>query len=499
MKKITLLSLILFCATVTLPALWLGYRTEAASDFIPEWLLPTLAGSIILIAALLLLMTLQLNRRCQAWRRLEANLEDWADMPDSETVPPLEMAAVGHDIPPVVLGWNKLVSYMEKLQEGAAWQQDEGAMGQFLCSYDSQRLLGVLDSLTEGVLLADADGAVVLVNRACEGLLGRPLNEIIGCPIIDIFNEDDSREKIERLLDAQGTVSESRFEIVLGQEPQRTILSATGLRLGYSGESCDILISLRDVTQQKLAQSGRDNFIAHVSHELRSPLTNIRAYAETLLSDMILDANTQKEAFNVINEETSRLIRLVNDVLDISRMETGSIVLERGNVVTDRLIRQCVNDIKAAAAEKSIALQTNYHPKLPDLYADREKLAIVVNNLLTNAIKYTPEDGTVFIETNVDEAFVYIKVTDTGYGIAEDDLEKIFEKFYRVEREETLTITGSGLGLAISKEIVMLHGGMIEAVSELNNGTEMTVKLPITLTGPALGPASEPTVMSGQS
>ena len=115
----------------------------------------------------------------------------------------------------------------------------------------------------------------------------------------------------------------------------------------------------------------------------------------------------------------------------------------------------------------------------------------MINNVLTNAIKYTPESGTVFVETNVDDRFVYIKVTDTGIGIAAEDIDRIFEKFYRVDREETAEITGSGLGLAICKEIVQMHGGTINITSELNKGTEMEIKLPLTQTGPVLGPAVE--------
>ena len=249
-------------------------------------------------------------------------------------------------------------------------------------------------------------------------------------------------------------------------------------------------ITLHDITQQAAGEASRGDFIAHVSHELRSPLTNIRAYTETLLSDMVLDAATQKEAFNVINEETGRLILLVNDVLDLSRMEVGSLKLNQDEVVMDRLVQQCVTDLRASASSKKITLQTNYHPKLPKLYADREKLSVVINNIITNAIKYTAENGTVFVETNIDDDFVYIKVSDTGFGIEPEHLDKIFQKFYRVDRQETADVQGTGLGLTISKEIVNLHGGDISVSSELNQGTEVTIKLPRRLKSPVLGLAS---------
>ncbi|MCP4713008.1 MAG: HAMP domain-containing histidine kinase, partial [Planctomycetes bacterium] len=354
--------------------------------------------------------------------------------------------------------------------------------------------------------------------RACEGKISKRLGEFIGRSLHELFDDPNSKQVLTELLDQTNNRSDAGFEVMipLGQSglPEKsansntrqtavyqqspdqlvqagaTILWVYCQRLNHDRENSDILLTIRDITQRKVNEAGQEAFIAHVSHEMRSPLTNIRAYAETLLSDMVLDAGTQKEAFNVINEETSRLIRLVNDVLDLSNMETGTLSLDKGEVVLDRLVRQCANDVRAAAGSKKITLQSNYHPKLPKLLADREKLAVVINNLLSNAIKYTPNNGTVFVETNVDDRYVYIKITDTGYGIPEEDREKIFEKFYRIEREETAGIPGSGLGLATAREIAILHGGTINMTSELNKGTEMELKLPLTISGPVLGPAA---------
>ena len=356
-----------------------------------------------------------------------------------------------------------------------------------------------------------------MANRSCEGEMGRPLSQLIGSDLKNLFEDRDAQSHLGHFLKQQASCSDDYFEVsvqsVLGKtksarvnvsegdadkseqrvdmaEPAETsILRVSCHRTSTQGREADIVVTIRDITQQKISESSRDDFIAHVSHELRSPLANIRAYAETLLSDMLLDDSSQKEAFNVINDETIRLTRLVNDVLDLSRMESGSMTLDKGEVVMERLIRQSINDLKAIAASKSITLQTNYHPKFPNLYADRDKLAIVINNVLSNAVKYTPDGGTVFLETDVDERFVYIKITDTGYGIAKENIEKIFEKFYRVQNEETAHITGTGLGLATSKEVVTLHGGSIDVTSEVNKGTEMIIKLPITVTGPVLGPA----------
>jgi len=469
------------------------YRTGAVETGIISTWLPVLAGAATFAAIVTVVILRTILRELRALHRIEENLRQLNEKTPETILEAVRPVPVGKGCGTVQAGWNKLAAAIEDWRQHRELKAKEQNLGQFLCSYDSQRLLGLLDSMPEGIILAEADGTILLANRACEGLLERRLSEFIGQSVFELFQEDEAHNKLRMILGTEATYTENQFEMTVGQEPAATVLEVSAYRLARQGENSDILLTIKDISQQKISEASRDNFIAHVSHELRSPLTNIRAYTETLLSDMVLDAQTQKEAFNVINSETNRLIRLVNDVLDLSRLETGSLTLERAEVVTDRLVRQCVNDVKAAAVEKNITLQTNFHPKIPNLYADREKLAVVLNNILSNAIKYTPENGSVFVETNVDDNFVYIKVADTGYGIAPKDQAKIFEKFYRVDRKEIASIPGTGLGLATSREIVLLHGGDIEVTSEENSGSEFLIKLPITTSGPALGPGRKHT------
>ena len=501
-------------AAVGLLILLITYRTDwGRSHLSPTLILP--AALLTLAAALAAYLAHYFAaRRYQTLIAIETNLRHLAQTePTAQSLQTLSPFPAAPRIPPAGRGWNNLITAIDKLCLEHPAKNDQIDMGQLLCAYDSQKLLGLLDSLPDGIVLADADGTVVFANRACEGKIGRPLSEFLARSVLQLFDDPHAQQTLQQVLDHRSGHADDYFEVKTSADPPSaqnykdqkkqenkttapetthenhpSILWVACHRLNVATENSDILIVIRDITQQRTSESARDQFIAHISHEFRSPLTNIRAYAETLLSDMLLDASAQKEAFNVINEETARLTRLVNDVLDLSRMETGSLNLKKGPVMLDRLIRQSVNDLKATASSKKITLQTNYHPKLPNLYADREKLAVVINNILTNAIKYTPESGTVFVETNVDEHSIYIKITDTGYGIAPEDIDKIFQKFYRVEREETADITGTGLGLATAKEIVTLHSGAINVASQLNHGTEMTIKLPLTEVGPVLGP-----------
>ena len=446
---------------------------------------------------------------------LDAVFEPLVEISDSdELLASLESCVISSDVSDFGGVWNRLVAAVDGLRKQRDLEVAQLGVDQYLSIYDSQRLMFVLDSLSDGIILADSVGHIIMANRTCEGKLGRPMSQFAGTSILELFADVESQDILRRFIDSKSLSYGDSFEVSLGGvssdvpaeeisegdqsssqssdllETGETVLRVFCNRINDSDKNGDILIALRDITQQKVSETGRDNFIAHISHELRSPLTNIRAYSETLLSDMLLDATAQKDAYNVINEETARLIRIVNDVLNLSRMESGSLALEKGPVVLDRLIRQSVSDLNGSAAAKKITIQTNYHPKMPNIHADREKLVVVIHNILNNAIKYTPEEGTIFVETNIDERNVYIKIADTGYGIAPSEVSRVFEKFYRVDRSETSDVPGTGLGLAISKEIVLLHGGSINIKSELNQGTEFMIKLPLVVTGPTLGPGS---------
>jgi len=518
-KIVQLLVMVNLAMTITLLSIILVYGNEWGERYLLKNILAA-TGVLTLIASVSsALFYLVLMRKYRILQTIAIYMQDFAGAPSPEAVlQNISAFPVSGKADDVVRGWNNLLNAIDQINNERQIILAEKNTGKDVCGYDSQRLLGVLDSLSDGIMLADAAGTIIFANRSSEGMIGEPLSEFMYRSLLELFDDDLAKQSLKDILDHKSLRASIHFEITrhpdqdspLAKETAESLkkrqlkstyatqstslseptqLSIACYRLASSRDNSDIILFIRDITQQRIKEASRDDFIAHVSHELRSPLTNIRAYAETLLSDMVLDANTQKEAFNVINSETMRLIRLVNEVLDISRMETGAMVLNKSEVVTDRLVQQCVNDIKASASSKQINIQTNYHPKLPNLNADREKLAVVVNNVLANAIKYTPEGGAIFIETNVDEKFVYIKVADTGYGIAREDIDKIFDKFYRVSRQETENITGTGLGLSTSKLIVNLHGGTINVASEINRGSEFTIKLPITTVGPVLGAA----------
>ena len=522
MKKLTRILSAHLAVSLVLVVLLFIYGTKWGQSHISAGLLSVL-GALTLISAIVAMVAYALTLpHGRTLERIEIYLRDFRNADDAaaalSTLPPFP---VGAEMSIAAVGWNHLLGQIDRLRNDSQLVQARESIEQYCSGHDTQQLHNVVNTVGDGILVVNATGEIVLANRSCQGKFGCELSDLIGRRVRELFEDTEAIEVLDQMLDRRMPRSEMSFkatvvpgrlggvlEFVDGPEESdssspstlsaadvtdnrdATMLWVNCRRVDGARSNSDIVITLHDITQQTVGEASRGDFIAHVSHELRSPLTNIRAYTETLLSDMVLDAATQKEAFNVINEETGRLILLVNDVLDLSRMEVGSLKLNQDEVVMDRLVHQCVTDLRASASSKKITLQTNYHPKLPKLYADREKLSVVINNIVSNAIKYTPENGTVFVETNVDDDFVYIKVSDTGFGISPEDLDKIFQKFYRVDRQDTADVQGTGLGLTISKEIMNLHGGDVSVSSELNQGSEVTIKLPRRLKSPVLGLAS---------
>jgi len=238
------------------------------------------------------------------------------------------------------------------------------------------------------------------------------------------------------------------------------------------------IILVRNVSKEKTVQKANYEFITHVAHELRTPLTTIKSYNEMLMSGEIDDEETQKEFYNTINEETDRVARLIENLLNVSKIEMGSLSLHKTLTKTDRLFKDCVGAIEALAHDKHITIEKNVPDKFPSLFGDKELLKVALINFLSNAVKYTPETGTiVFVLAEQDNAIVF-DVIDTGCGISKEDIPRIFDKFYRSEDSKVTEQTGSGLGLAIASEIIHLHGGKIEVQSELGNGTHFTITVP---------------------
>jgi signal transduction histidine kinase len=363
--------------------------------------------------------------------------------------------------------------------------------------YRSERLTGILMEIPFGILVVDGEENISFANRAACGMLAgqpRPAASgdaapgLEGKAVRSVLDETLclsllSPQSAGRAAGRAGTGSgqssrwvDHTFERPLGSVTLRFWQAAGGA--GPARSTTDYILFVQDVTQAKEAEKARDQFLYHVTHELRTPLTNIRAYAETLSQGVIDDEQTIRECYNVIMSETRRLNQLVEDILNVSQMEVGSARIEVGEVLIDELIRKIVQDMQGNADGKQIDLVLSLPAKLPKVRGDRDRLAVVLTNIVGNAIKYAPQAGRVDVSCSAENERVRISVTDTGIGIASEDQEKIFEKFYRVEDSRVSKIPGTGLGLAIVKETVRLHGGAVFVDSTPDKGSTFTVVLP---------------------
>jgi len=337
-------------------------------------------------------------------------------------------------------------------------------------------LTRICDMLPQGLVLVDQDERIEYANGAAAVLLQTDRAEFVHEETSGVI---DNQQVIQGVRDA--LENRPARTVVLESECENSATSGVlrfTIRPICSEASRSVMVLIEDVTQQRIAEASRNSFLAKAAHELRTPLTNIRLYVENAVDHSDNVPKGVANSLNVINDESRRLERTVSEILSVSEMEAGSFSLRTDDVRLGDLLTQLQADYEPPAQEKNISLRFDLPPKLPVILADRDKITLALHNLLGNAIKYTPENGHVTVSATVENGQIIFDFTDTGIGISQDDLPKVFETFYRAADARVTNITGSGLGLAITREIVTLHGGMISVESELNKGSTFTLTLP---------------------
>jgi two-component system phosphate regulon sensor histidine kinase PhoR len=376
---------------------------------------------------------------------------------------------------PAAVGWNKLVEANGRLQ---SLNSLEAVLSRTLGGVREQKAERILNSLPEGVAFVDSDQAVSFANAAFCTLLNWDADQIRNSPIT---------EQIERVQALSSDVrqqlqSESRpvvFELARGAMTGDGVLRVSrSPLLSPAGETLGQIWMLRDVTQQRLADEARAEFVNSATHELRTPLTNIRAYAETLALNEIADVEKQREFLNIITSEAERLGRFVDELLNVSGMESGALMLHRQAVDLERLFAEVVEKVRGLMEQKDLAFKVIIPAKLPGWKLDKEKTLAAIVNLLGNAVKYTPAGGGVTFEVVCSEHELRVSVEDTGIGISSEELPKIASKFFRSADQRVRDIPGSGLGLALVQEVARLQGGSLTVHSELNKGSKFTLTFP---------------------
>ncbi|HJR62149.1 MAG TPA: ATP-binding protein [Gemmatimonadaceae bacterium] len=328
---------------------------------------------------------------------------------------------------------------------------------------DDLLMAAVIESLHEGIVVVDARRQVVRLNESARGLLDLRMPAPFS---VDLLPRDRAlRDAIEQALD--GHDSEAELQVA------HAVLALTAISLGAGGA----VLAMLDLTATRRLESVRRDFVANVSHELKTPLTVISGFAETLASDE--PTGDQRRQFaEAIRVNSVRMQRIIDDLLDLSRIESGGWRPAPSLVAVTDLTSEAFPQFQGDAARKGVALSVEIDPAAPEVFADPTALRQVLSNLLANALRYTAAGGTVSVFTRRDADGVWIGVRDTGSGIAPEHLPRIFERFYRADPARSREAGGTGLGLSIVRHLVEAHRGRVHAESEVGRGTTVSAFFP---------------------
>ena len=349
-----------------------------------------------------------------------------------------------------------------------------------LLSKEKRNIEAIIYSIRDAVIVIDDFDRLVMANNTAEELFNFNAGESVLKPVAEVLNKAEFVELISRSRTSElpHVRHEVSFETNNGPKIFDCIISCVK---DDNSQLTGLVAALHDITREKEISRMKNDFISHVSHEFKTPLASINAYAEMLVDGEAQDGETVKQFCETIQGQAQRLNRMIEDILNISRIESGLTKVSKDNISLGILVKEAEKTIGSYASEKNITL--NMPPAIihDRVYADKDMLLQVIINLLSNAVKYTPSDGTITVDMQVDESEQIARVTvaDTGVGIPPDDVEHVFDKFYRVSANKKYA-KGTGLGLNLVKQIVeKVHGGKVFVTSTPNKGSTFGFDIPL--------------------
>lgn len=362
------------------------------------------------------------------------------------------------EIGKLALSFNHLT---RKLQEAQAMTEGE-----------RRKLSTVLSNMTDGVIATDRKGRIILINEQAAKMLSVSRETVISQPITELLFFED-KDSFEDLLEQQEPIildystNESPFIL-------RANFSVIQRDTGFIN---GLIVVLHDVTEEEKIEADRREFVSNVSHELRTPLTTMRSYLEALSDGALHDKELAPHFLNVTQNETERMIRLVNDLLKLSKMDSKDYEMNKTWVDFVSFFSSIIDRFEMAK-DRNVSFRRQLPDKVIFVEIDEDKLTQVLDNIISNALKYSPEGGQITFKLKELDDKIEVSVRDQGLGIPKENIEKVFDRFYRVDKARTRRLGGTGLGLAIAKEMIAAHGGHIWARSVEGKGTAIIFTLP---------------------
>ncbi|WP_138415361.1 two-component system histidine kinase PnpS [Aquibacillus sediminis] len=340
----------------------------------------------------------------------------------------------------------------------------------------SSQLKTVIDNMESGLMLVDEKGYVHLVNRKFLSIFGKDQQHYIGYLYYEVLKEEQVHQSVQQAFLYEETVKDS-FTVTMKVETK--VIEVVGAPIINDKQDLEgVVLVFHDITELKRLEQTRKDFVANVSHELKTPITSIKGFAETLLDGAMHDQALRSQFLTIILTESDRLQSLVHDLLELSKLEKENLRIQHRMVSFIHLVDELLPILSQQAEQKHIQLTTDIDPSV-SIEGDPDLLKQLLINLLNNAINYTPSEGKVKLLIEANEEMAIITISDTGIGIPKTEQTRIFERFYRIDKARSRNTGGTGLGLAIVKHIVEVHDGTIQVESEIDRGTTFEIQLPL--------------------
>ena len=359
---------------------------------------------------------------------------------------------------------------------GASLNQTASRLDQTIRTLTEERNLSsaILGSMVEGVAVVNASERVLFSNPSFALILGLNASPQPGSGLVEVIRQTELIEAVRKVLKGEPRVES---EIVTGTLRQHFF--AATVAAVRTTQANGAVVVLHDITDLRKLERVRRDFVANVSHEFRTPLTAIQGFSETLLAGAMNDPQNRDRFLGIIVEHARRLARLTDDLLMLSKMDADRLELEIRRLPVEQLVGSCIETAQPRAIEKDLRLSVNLGKNLPDIAADRRRLTEVLQNLIDNAIQYTPAGGQIMVSGEATDSEVVITVSDTGIGIPQADQPRIFERFYRVDVARSREVGGTGLGLSIAKHLMEAHRGRLWVESEVGHGSQFHFSVPV--------------------